>query len=272
MTPLYTVKSYAKINIFLEITGKVGNLHKLHSLFCKVSLADTINILESNQLSITYINATVEGDIIYKTINALTQYFPQINTNFKFEIKKNIPIGSGLGGASSNAGEVLKFLIKYHNIQLTHSKLLAIGSEIGSDVPFFLCDSPMVLNGTGKELLRPNFTIPTLYCIIVHSNIELLTKNVFSKTQKPYTPFKAITSFDDAILRTNEMQTPANLLTNGKINATLSALFHPNAIMVRMSGSGSSCFALFTEESHADESMESLQQKGYLCVKTQLII
>jgi 4-diphosphocytidyl-2-C-methyl-D-erythritol kinase len=257
---MWEFDSFAKINIFLEITEKPTDLHKLHSLFCKIDLADKITIKPFSQLEITYNNQTITNDILLKTITALRKHFPKINTNFSININKNIPIGAGLGGASSNAATIIKFLLKENSIKIPHMELLKIGKEVGSDVPFFLCNSPMILHGTGTELSKPNFSIPQIYCVISYPNFILLTKDVFARISPQYTKFKAVINFEDAILRNNEMQPTANLITGGLINKTLTHLFHTKALVTKMSGSGVSCFSLFHKKEEAVQCFNTLQK------------
>lgn len=256
---MWNLKSFAKINLFLEITGKLGNLHSLHSLFLKINLCDDIEILPAEKLKIEYTNTTVSGDIIQKTINILQKYFPCVNVDFYIKITKNIPIGAGIGGASGNAAVILKFLLECNNVEISNTQLMEIGKEIGSDVPFFLYNSAMILNGTSIELTKPNFKIPKLWCVISCPNIQLLTKDVFANITPPYTKFKAVTSFEEATLRQNDMQVQANLLTNGKINKNLCFLFSNKAIITRMSGSGASCFSLFRNENDAKECLQNMK-------------
>ncbi len=256
------LKSFAKINIFLEITGKSNGLHNLHSLFARINLCDEIIISGSNHFEVLYNNKTIENDIITKTVTVLKQHFPQINTNFCFDVTKNIPVGAGLGGASSNAAEVLKFLISANDISISAENLLQIGREIGADVPFFLCNSPQILTGSSVELSPPSFDIPKLYGVIAFPKCELLTKSVFATISPPYSPYKPLSSFNDAILRGNDMQNAADALTNGLISKTLKAISHNNAIAVKMSGSGCACFSLFEEKNFAQECRDAINDSA----------
>jgi len=251
------LKSFAKINIFLEITGKENGLHNLHSLFARINLFDEISVSKNNCFEVFYNNRKIENDIITKTVNILQKYFPQINANFQFNITKNIPIGAGLGGASSNSAEVLKFLIAQNNIAVSREDLLRIGKEIGADVPFFLSQGLKVLNGSSTELSPFSFNITQLFAVIAFPRCELLTKDVFAKISPPYSPHTSISSFHDATSRNNDMQNAANAMTNGLILKTLVKISNKNAISTKMSGSGCACFSLFENEQFAQECYNS---------------
>ena len=251
------VKSFAKINIFLEITGKENGLHNLHSLFAKINLFDEISISASSFFEVLYNNHKIKNDIITKTVGILQNHLPQINANFQFNVKKNIPIGAGLGGASSNAAEVLKFLISQNNIEVSTEALLQIGKEIGADVPFFLFKGWQILNGSSTELTPFLFNVSQLFAVIAFPKCELLTKDVFAKISPPHTPHTPISSFQEAISRKNDMQNSANEITNGLILKTLGKISHANAISTKMSGSGCACFSLFENEQFARECYNS---------------
>ena len=253
----FILKSFAKINIFLEITGKENGLHNLHSLFARINLFDEISVSQNNSFEVFYKNKTIENDIITKTVNILRNHFPQINANFKFNITKNIPVGAGLGGASSNSAEVLKFLISQNNIKIPKEDLLQIGKEIGADVPFFLSQGWQFLNGSSTELSPFLFNIPQLFAVVAFPRCELLTKDVFAKISPPYSPHNPISSFHDATSRNNDMQNAANEVTNSLIVKTLGKISNENAISTKMSGSGCACFSLFENEQFAQECYNS---------------
>lgn len=245
------IKSPAKINLFLEITGKHENLHKLHSLFIRIDLHDEITVKPHIKPKTDYMGVNIENDIIQKTVSVLQTYFPRINADFEFTISKKIPIGSGLGGASSNAASVIKFLLKENNISLPQEQMFEIAAKIGSDVPFFLSDGNMILNGTGMELSKPEFEIPPLYFALLYPNYVSITKDVFAQIKPPYTDFKPVTSFKDCIARKNDMEFHTDILSSGIISRTLKALQKPEALKVQMSGSGSACFAVFEDAQYA---------------------
>jgi 4-diphosphocytidyl-2-C-methyl-D-erythritol kinase len=141
-----------------------------------------------------------------------------------------------------------------NNIFLTQSELFQIGSEIGADVPFFLCNGPMLLHGVGKELEMPKFEIPNLWFVLHIPKYSSMTKDVFAKIQPPYTHYMPVKSFDDCISKGNDMFLPANELSQNVIQASIEKLSQDeNAVKVQMSGSGSACFAMFLNEIHTEK-------------------
>lgn len=267
---MWVVESYAKINIFLEITDKKEAHHILHSLFCRIGICDTITITPSQQFRVSY-SINIENDIITKTVNVLKKYFPNINTNFHFDVLKNIPLQAGLGGGSSNAGCAMKFLLLHNNVEIPNDKMFAIGEEIGADVPFFLQNSPAILHGIGKELYSVNFKIPKMWCVIYLPDFGLSTKEIFLNAKGSFCKFRAVTSFEEALLRQNALQMPANIVSGGKISPILTQLFHKKAIKTAMSGSGSVCFSLFTEENHANDCALVIQSVDAKVIVTEVL-
>ncbi len=143
------IKAPAKVNIFLKIVGLRGNYHELISRFVKVdNLYDEIEFKKGNFDRFTIEgceNIKREDNIIYKTFVKLNEYTqnPAIIDFFyshKVVVKKNIPLGGGLGGGSSDAASFMKLCNEVIDLRLSLKDLVEIGSKIGADVPFFLYD------------------------------------------------------------------------------------------------------------------------------------
>ncbi len=144
-------KSYAKVNVFLKITGtkEFNNTryHTLNSRFILVeNLYDTIGFVPAKCDSFT-----VEGidgvdtkdNIIYKAYKALNSHIGDLDIleyfyNHKVVVKKNIPIGAGLGGGSANAATFINMVKSACSLQATTEELAKIGATLGADVPFFI--------------------------------------------------------------------------------------------------------------------------------------
>ena len=145
--------SPAKINITLKVIGFDKNLskHKLSSKIVLLKLSDTIKISSSNRLSVRYSNnkkkINIQNDIIKKTIIYFDKKYGT-NSKFNILIKKDIPIGYGLGGGSSNAATILKFLYNHHNINFINFDVDA--PRIGSDVLLFKDTYPKIIDGLDK--------------------------------------------------------------------------------------------------------------------------
>jgi len=167
-------KSYAKVNIFLKITGKRGNHHELFSRFMKVTdLYDEISfqpkeakgfIKETSAKKPPLSGLVLLGDFtcetqqntIYKAYKALQEYtssdtLAKLIDKYAVKVEKNIPSFAGLGGGSSNAACFLKMCNNTLDLGLSLKQLAHIGSSVGADVPFFIYDySSANVSGIGE--------------------------------------------------------------------------------------------------------------------------
>lgn len=123
------IKSYAKVNLFLKVAKKIGNYHKLYSLVTQVNLFDEILIRENvSKRDNLYVSGKFDvkkkNNIILNLLKSLRKEFSFLKSkNFDIFIKKNVPVGSGLGGASSNATSVFIYLKKKYNLKISKKKV-----------------------------------------------------------------------------------------------------------------------------------------------------
>lgn len=137
-------KSYAKVNIFLKVTGKRNGYHELVSRFVKINnLWDEIFFIKTDKkcFDITgNFSCSLEKNTIYK-IYKLIENMPNVKSFFeKYSVKvcKNIPEFAGLGGGSSNAAVFLLMVNEYCRLGLSKDSMAKIGVKVGADIPFFI--------------------------------------------------------------------------------------------------------------------------------------
>ena len=193
------VKSYAKINLALDIIGRDNNLyHQLNTIMCMLeSYYDVLEIKKSNTLDIK-----ITGKQIFKGANILEKvaffFKKEFNkdTNFEVNITKNIKVGGGMGGGSSNAASFLHFLLKENNIFLNQNAFCKLALKIGADVPFFYTNKPKICTGYGENISDIAFSLPkNLFAIIYIPNSTVHTKEAFKKLESTY--FKPKSKFDN---------------------------------------------------------------------------
>jgi len=145
-------KAYAKVNIFLKITGVRGDYHEIISRFMKVKdLYDELSFVPKEQTDaranefkiIGDFSCEVQQNTIYKAYFALknateSEALEQLMQNYAIKVEKNIPAFAGLGGGSSDAATYLKMCNNTLNLGLSLNELAKIGLEVGADVPFFI--------------------------------------------------------------------------------------------------------------------------------------
>lgn len=192
------LKSLAKINIGLKILCKRNDgFHDIETIFYPINLFDEIDIdikpstKNTNSLIIQSDNPHVPKDksnICFKVIANFFRTF-QIKTFHKIKIKinKKIPIGGGLGGGSSNAAVVLKYLIKYFNIDISKNKknILTVASNTGSDVTFFLFSKPCYATGKGDKITLLNDFYVDYDILLITPSFNISSKWAYESLKLP---------------------------------------------------------------------------------------
>ena len=145
----------AKINIGLKILNKRDDgFHNIETLFYPIELADILEIVESETVSMKEYGIDIPGrseeNICIKAYNLLRQDFdiPPVEIN----LYKKIPVGAGLGGGSSDGAHTILLLDTLFNLNLTHNQKVRYASRLGSDCPFFIENRPMLGYGKGEKL------------------------------------------------------------------------------------------------------------------------
>ncbi|MGH1600416.1 4-(cytidine 5'-diphospho)-2-C-methyl-D-erythritol kinase [Campylobacter majalis] len=182
------MKSYAKINIYLKITGARGDYHELSSRFVKFyPLYDELEFEPSQNFEIKS-NINIQGNIILKALDILKQsgYKNELDEYFKSHkiiLTKRIPMGAGLGGGSSNAATFLRLANEKLNLKINTHDLAKIGAKIGSDVSFFVYDyNSADVSGIGEIVNEFDDNVPQL---------QIFTPEIFCDTPSVYKQFRS---------------------------------------------------------------------------------
>ncbi len=185
-------KSYAKVNIFLKISGKRDNYHTLVSRFMRVkNLYDTIELIEDNPNKFNLIGkfgCELEKNTMYKAYKHLEELSPKVNELFsKYSVKvdKTIPEFAGLGGGSSNAACLLNIINEKCELNLSKDQLSQIGVKIGADVPFFVYEYDSA-NVTGIGEIVEEFKEEVLDIKTFTPKIKCHTGNIFTLFREKY--------------------------------------------------------------------------------------
>lgn len=186
-----TIRSFAKINLDLRVLYKrPDDYHELRTIFQTISLADTIRIryarARTTKLTIAG-NADIPDNLIVRAARAVLDA-ARIHADITFELQKNIPMGAGLGGGSSNAAAILLALPVLAGVRIPVARLIEIGTELGSDVPFFLFGGTAAAIGRGTEL----FPLPEVrgrHVLLVAPGIHVSTPEAYRDLERsPVTP------------------------------------------------------------------------------------
>ncbi|MFN3966885.1 MAG: 4-(cytidine 5'-diphospho)-2-C-methyl-D-erythritol kinase [Endomicrobiia bacterium] len=152
--------SPAKINLSLRILNKrEDGYHNIKSILQTVSLYDEIFISDSSSgkeidfVCKPEVTKKPEDNLAYKAILLLKRYTSE-KRKVKVKIIKNIPVGAGLGGGSSNAATILKGLAKFWNIKISLNELKKLALKLGADVTFFLYGGKCLVEGSGERIKK----------------------------------------------------------------------------------------------------------------------
>ena len=277
-------KAAAKINLTLRVIGRrADGYHDLESLVAFADVADVLTLQPGaeDRLELSGPFAGTSGAVVDNLVLKALGALRQRNTELKggrFLLVKNVPVAAGVGGGSADAAAALRLLARANAIALDDPRLMEAARAVGADVPVCLDPRPRIMRGVG-ELLSPPLELPALPAVLVNPGVALATRDVFGKftgglgggelTDVPR-EFDALIECLDH--HGNDL-TDAAVACAPVIAEALAALKKlPGARLVRMSGSGSSCFALFVTQREAVAAAERLtaEQKGWWVQSTSL--
>jgi 4-diphosphocytidyl-2-C-methyl-D-erythritol kinase len=265
------LRSLAKINLDLRVLHKrPDGFHELRTIFQTISVADTIEIDYAPGRTRIDLDSSIDipGNLILKACD-LVMHAAKARGQLQVRLRKRIPMGSGLGGGSSNAATMLLALPALLKKTLPLEKLLELGAELGSDVPFFLIGGTAVGLGRGTELyplpdapaspgllITPEIHSSTAaaYAALRHKVLHEPARDILNKFQAATlasqwptanSQWAAVNDFETVVFR----QHPQLQSIKGK-------LLQLGARRAMMTGSGSALFGLFPSRQVRDRAAE----------------
>ena len=268
----FKINCPAKINLFLNITNKrPDGFHELQSLVTKINLFDELSVEKSTKFSLEidgeFANfIDINDNHFIKIFNYFVKNF-HIDNNLKIILQKNIPVGAGLGGGSSNGAYFIKILNEIFYLKLSKKTMQKISLNFGSDIAFFFENGPCLMSGRGEFLSPiPQFknNLKKLKILLINPKIHLSTKEIFQDFAQKNYKFSEI--FSEKIFLKKSLQEILTIFNNDleetaitkepMISEILQNLRKFSPICAKMSGSGSSCFAIFDDEKNLQKNYE----------------
>ncbi|MDO9413183.1 MAG: 4-(cytidine 5'-diphospho)-2-C-methyl-D-erythritol kinase [Pseudolabrys sp.] len=272
-------KAHAKINLTLRVLGRrADGYHDLESLVVFASLADTLSFEPGADFSIDvtgpYAGASgaAADNLVLKAARAIGENFPNLKTG-RFTLDKQLPVAAGIGGGSADAAAALRLLARANDISADDARLMLAALRTGADVPVCVSSKPCIMTGVG-ERLSPPLHLPPLHAVLVNPGVPLATRDVFAHYKggqqmhalAPQAVPRELTPFIDFLKANGNDLTEAAIACAPVVAAVLKTLHaQPGARLARMSGSGSTCFALFAtaEEAGAAASTIAVAHKDW---------
>ena len=247
----------AKINLGLFITEKRNDgYHNLETVFYPIPLFDILEIVPVEVRSETILSVSgipvpgeLNDNLVLKAYRLLQLDFnlPPVRIN----LHKNIPMGAGLGGGSSDAAFCLINLNKQFNLNLTESQLLDYALELGSDCPFFIKNSPQFAKGRGEQMVDVDLSLKGYYLLLVFPDIHVSTTDAFATIQPSFakTDLKNISFKDGEAERflINDFESTV-FVKYPELLEVKNKLLDNGVIGALMSGRGSSLFGIFKDK------------------------
>ena len=250
-------RASAKVNLFLHVgERRADGFHPLQSLAVFTDMGDALSIEAAPELSLTVdgpfaSGLSGEGDnLVLRAARALDAQGARLT------LTKNLPVASGIGGGSADAAAALRGLNQVWSAGKDASALCEIAAALGSDIPVCVNSAAAFMEGRG-EILRAPQSMPRIPMLLVNPGVAVPTKDVFAGLKERSGVEMALPPgrFGDTadLLRfldttRNDLEAPAVALQPviAEVLAAIRAL--PGALLVRMSGSGATCFGIFADD------------------------
>lgn len=284
------LKAHAKLNLRLEVLGKrPDGYHDLWSVFHLVSLHDELEFepLENGRIVLTCNNEHLpvnEKNLAVKAARLLQGSLDGKEKGLSQEgrlpgaritLTKNIPVGAGLGGGSSDAAAALLGLSELWGIKLSDPELHRLALELGSDVPYFLQGGTALVTGRGEHI-KPLDWKPIYHFVIVYPGFGVSTAWAYKNLKIPLTKgpgFSKMINYDLSLgpdqgswpgFLHNDLE-KAVIPSHPQIDQIKQRLVQNGALGALMSGSGSSVFGIFSDQVSARQSASELKSQWPCC-------
>jgi len=271
----------AKVNLTLQVIGRrVDGYHDLESVVAFADCADRLTLTAGSELSLKTTGPLAEAcgettdNLVLKAARLLAERVPDLKLG-AFTLEKVLPVAAGIGGGSADAAAALRLLARLNGLPLDDARMREVALATGADVPVCLASHACDMTGVGETLLP--LDLPDLPCVMVNPRVPVATKDVFEALglrngellvgatdviRSPAWPKQgaSIADWVEVLKRvSNDLEAPA-MRIQPAIGEVLSALRSSDRILLaRMSGSGATCFALYSNAADAGRAAQKLR-------------
>jgi 4-diphosphocytidyl-2-C-methyl-D-erythritol kinase len=268
----------AKINLFLHVGDKrPDGYHDICSLAVFADVGDHVAAVPADALSLTNDGTfarALEGDednLVSRAAIALQDWARAAGRKVdgaRLTLNKNLPIASGIGGGSSDAAATLKVLNDLWRLRASKRELARIGAGLGADVPVCLLARAALMEGIGEKLTAwPD--LPKLPAILVNPRVSVMTADVFGELElrtgsvpPAHADLRSPSEVASWLVTTrNDLQEPASRIAPSITDTLAEISATPGCILARMSGSGATCFGLYSTKVEAAVAARTVRER-----------
>jgi len=267
-------KAYAKVNLGLRVLEqRPDGFHNIETVFHRVNLFDELTFEASDQIEILSTDAAAPGNetnLCFRAA-ALLQGLTGCSKGVRIHLEKQIPVGAGLGGGSSDAALVLRELPLFWKMEADPTRILGLALRLGSDVSYFLGENSALALGRGEILEYFALDIPytiLLCCPPLHVSTAWAYRHVTPRSAAGHTDLKTVLVQGvktPQILReevVNDFES-AVFASYPEIAQIKKSMLEREAVFALMSGSGSSVYGFFSDPSAASLAADAFRARGY---------
>lgn len=270
----YKTKAYAKINLGLDVIGRLENgYHEVKMVMQTVGIYDELYFEQAESGIVVTTDSgelpTDENNLIYKSAQLMMETYG-IAEGVRIHLKKNIPIAAGMAGGSTDAAAAMKGINRLFDLGCSMKELMELGVRIGADVPYCIMGGTALAEGIGEKLtaLPP---APECILLVAKPDINVSTKYVYEHLDAE----GVAEHLDiDGMVAAIEAESLQGILDRmGNVLETVTAKEYPiidiiknrmkelGAAQAMMSGSGPTVFGIFTDEAKAYEAYEQIKSE-----------
>lgn len=265
MQPLSEI-AYAKINLALHVRARRSDgYHNIETLFAFVDDGDRLDVSLSDEISLSIggpFGAGLEADdsnLVLRAANILKQHY-KVAEGAAIWLDKRLPIASGIGGGSADAAATARLLNKLWQLNVSEADLATLLAPLGADIPACVYSRTCFGTGTGIDLeLRADNSLSGKPVLLVNPRKGVSTAAIFSAWNGIDLGPIADGDIWKAVLEGRNDLTPMALGLCPEIGEILNALAATSAQLVRMSGSGATCFALYDNDAELSTALQAIQ-------------
>ena len=260
MQPSFKELSPAKLNLFLKIVSKRDDgYHNIRSGVTLINLFDEVIAEKDDKFSVKYIGEFSPQNNKFKDciVEKIFSMFDIKKPNYAFTIKKNIPIMSGLGSASSNAASVIRILEKLNYLDLKMKNF----SEIGADVPFFINNQDSLIREIGNITINQSF--PKYFFLLIKPIQNSSTREMYDQINSTKLNFDL--NFDTDEINEDDNGNDFEIIADRKY-LEISTLLKfmrgfSDVIFSRLTGSGSCIYSAFEKKDSAEKALNLFRER-----------